>query len=130
MKTAAPIILSPEEASTLDTWVRGGSLPLRLVQRVRIVRMAADGVQSQDIATRLGVSRPTVQLWRQRFLAFRLMGKEKDAPRPDRIAKITPKKIQAVDYRYKRLYRQSQSKSTGVYMDCTCTTDFNQNRQK
>ncbi len=96
MKTAAPIILSPKEHSTLNTWVRGRSLPLRLVQRARIIRMAADGMQSQVIARDLGVSKPTVQLWRQRFLAFRLVGLEKDAPRPGRIPQITPKKIQVV----------------------------------
>jgi transposase len=96
MKTAAPIILSPEESSTLDTWVRARSLPLRLVQRARIIRMAAAGMQGQVIARNLGISKPTVQLWRQRFLAFRLVGLEKDAPRPGRIPKITPKKIQAV----------------------------------
>lgn len=96
MKTAAPIILSPEERSTLEAWVRGRSLPLRLVQRARIIRMAADGMQNQEIARDLGVTRPTVQLWRQRFLAFRLAGLEKDAPRPGRIPKITLKKIQAV----------------------------------
>jgi transposase len=96
MKAAAPIRLSSEESSTLNTWVRGRSLPLRLVQRARIIRMAADGIQSQEIARDLGVSRPTVQLWRQRFLAFRLEGLEKDAPRPGRIPQITPQKIQAV----------------------------------
>ncbi|MFH1091302.1 MAG: IS630 family transposase, partial [Pseudomonadota bacterium] len=96
MKTAAPIILSPEECSTLEAWVRGRSLPWRLVQRAWIIRMAAEGMQSQEIARDLGVTRPTVQLWRQRFLAFRLVGLEKDAPRPGRIPKITPKKIQAV----------------------------------
>ena len=58
--------------------------------------MAAEGMQSQEIARDLGVSRPTVQLWRQRFLAFRLGGLEKDAPRPGRIPRITPKKNQAV----------------------------------
>jgi transposase len=58
--------------------------------------MAADGIQNQDIARCIGVSRPTVQLWRQRFLAFRLAGLEKDAPRPGRFPKITPTKIQAV----------------------------------
>jgi transposase len=96
MKSAAPIILSPEERSTLDTWVRGRSLPLRLVQRAGIIWMAAEGMQSQEIARDLGVSRPTVQLWRQRFLAFRLVGLEKDAPRPGRIPQITAQKIQAV----------------------------------
>jgi len=41
---------------------------MRLVQRARIFTMAA-GMQSQDIARQLRVSRPTVQLWRERFLA-------------------------------------------------------------
>jgi len=70
--------------------------PLRLVQRALIVRRAADGVQNQAIAQELSVSRPTVQLWRQRFLAFRLEGLEKDAPRPGRIPKIPVGKVQAV----------------------------------
>ena len=96
MRTATPIVLSPEEDSTLNAWVRGRSLPMRLVQRARIIRMAAYGRQSQEIARDLDISRPTVQLWRQRFLAFRLMGLEKDAPRPGRLPRITPKKIQDV----------------------------------
>lgn len=96
MKSAAPIILSPDEQSKLDRWVRGKSFPLRLVQRSLIVRRAADGVQNQAIAQELGISRPTVQLWRQRFLALRLEGLEKDAPRPGRIPKIPVEKVQAV----------------------------------
>jgi transposase len=58
--------------------------------------MATDGVASQEIATRLRVSRPTVQLWRERFLALRLAGLEKDAPRPGRKARIGPEKIRAI----------------------------------
>jgi transposase len=58
--------------------------------------MAADGIASQDIAKALSVSRPTVQLWRQRFLALRLPGLEKDAPRPGRNPRIAPGKIKAV----------------------------------
>jgi len=96
MKTTKPIILSPQERSKLDAWARGRSLPLRLVQRARIIRMAADGIQNKDIAHELAISRPTVQLWRQRFLAFRLAGIEKDAPRPGRIPEIPAKKVQAV----------------------------------
>jgi transposase len=69
---------------------------MRLVQRAKIIQMAADGILSQDIAHNLGVSRPTVQLWRQRFLALRLPGLEKDAPRPGRVPKISEAKIRAV----------------------------------
>lgn len=67
-----------------------------MVQRAQIVTMAADGVPSQDIAVALKISRPTVQLWRERFLALRLEGLRKDAPRPGRIPSIPEKKIQAV----------------------------------
>jgi transposase len=58
--------------------------------------MAADGVLSQDIARDLDISRPTVQLWRERFLSLRLEGLEKDAPRPGRIPSIPEKKVRAV----------------------------------
>ena len=96
MKRAAQIILSSAEESQLDTWARGKSYPLRLVQRALIIRMAADGVRNREIAQGLGVSRPTVQLWRERFLALRLGGLEKDAPRPGRIPRIPLEKVQAV----------------------------------
>jgi len=71
-------------------------MPLRVVQRSQIIQMAAEGMQSQAIAQALRVSRPTVQLWRQRFLALRLEGLEKDAPRPGRFPKIPDPKIRAV----------------------------------
>ena len=96
MKSAAAIILSPDERSTLDTWARGKSFPLRLVQRAVIVRMAAEGVQNQAIAQALDISRPTVQLWRQRFLALRLEGLEQDAPRPGRLPRIPVGKVHAI----------------------------------
>ena len=95
-RRAEAIALSPEERGTLDLWARGRSLPLRVVQRARIIQMAADGVPSLDIARGLKISRPTVQLWRQRFLALRLPGLEKDAPRPGRIPRISARKITAV----------------------------------
>ena len=89
-------MLTPEERATMETWARGRSFALRLVQRAKIIMMAADGIFSQTIAKTLGVSRPTVQLWRERFLALRLPGLKKDAPRPGRKPKISVKKIRAV----------------------------------
>ena len=97
MSRKAPcIVLSAAERATLDGWSRGRSLPHRQVIRARIVTMAADGVASQDIAKLLAASRPTVQLWRQRFLALRVGGLEKDAPRPGRNPRIPAEKINAV----------------------------------
>lgn len=93
---AEPLVLSPPERATIDTWAQGRSLPMRLVQRARIIQMAGEGVPSQHIAHELKVSRPTVQLWRQRFLALRCPGLEKDAPRPGRIPRISERKVRAV----------------------------------
>ena len=96
MRTAPPVVLSPDERATLATWERGRSFPLRLMQRARIVRMAGDGIANQDIAREVGVSRPTVQLWRERFLALRMAGLQKEAPRPGRLPSITEAKMRAV----------------------------------
>jgi len=92
-RAAAPIMLTPAEAETLACWARSRTMPARVVDRAQIVQMAASGVQSQEIARVLRVSRPTVQLWRQRFLGLRLAGLEKDAPRPGRIPRIPDRKI-------------------------------------
>jgi transposase len=95
-RKAARIILSPEERAMLDQWARSRTIPLRVVQRSKIIQMASNGMDSQDIAKMLEISRPTVQLWRQRFLALRLSGLQKDAPRPGRIARISDEKVRAV----------------------------------
>jgi transposase len=58
--------------------------------------MAAAGALNHDIARELHISRPTVQLWRERFLALRLIGLEKDAPRAGRIPEIPQAKVKAV----------------------------------
>lgn len=95
-RKANPIVLSPEERTTLMSWARGRNLPYRRVVRAKIITMASDGVASQDIAKALGTSRPTVQLWRERFLSLRLVGLQKDAPRPGRKPKVSVGKIKAV----------------------------------
>jgi len=96
MNIAEHIVLSPEEETVINRWTRGKIFPVRLVQRAKIIRMSADGLFNHDIARQLGISRPTVQLWRERFLALRLMGLEKDAPRPGRIPRIRQQRITAI----------------------------------
>ncbi|MFH1379762.1 MAG: IS630 family transposase [bacterium] len=96
MNISEQIILTPQEKSTIHRWAQGRSIPVRLAQRAQIIQLTAQGIFNHDIANRLGISRPTVQLWRERFLAFRLSGLEKDAPRPGRLPKIQCKKITAI----------------------------------
>ena len=93
---APPIVLSPEERSTLTAWAHAKSLPLRLVQRAQIITLAADGMLSQDIARPLRISRPTVQLWRERFLGLRVAGLEHDAPSPGRIPRIPAQTVRRI----------------------------------
>lgn len=95
-RTALSIVLSESEREVLSAWSRSRKLPCRQVQRAQIVLMAADGRRNQGIALRLHISRPTVQLWRERFLDLRLGGLEKDAPRPGRKPKLALAKINRV----------------------------------
>ncbi|MBI5572971.1 MAG: IS630 family transposase [Elusimicrobia bacterium] len=96
MNISKRIVLTTEEQSTIDRWSHGKSIPLRLVQRAQIIQLAAQSFYNHDIAEQLNISRPTVQLWRERFLSLRLIGLEKDAPRPGRFPKILHKKVTAI----------------------------------
>jgi transposase len=96
MNISERIVLTTEEQSTIDRWSHGKSIPLRLVQRAQIIQLSAQGFYNHDIAKQLNISRPTIQLWRERFLSLRLIGLEKDAPRPGRFPKILHKKVTAI----------------------------------
>lgn len=95
MNVAQRIILTPQERAALDQWIEGAS-PARLIQRAKIIRLSAEGIFSHEIALKLHVSRPTVQLWRERFIAQRLKGLEKDAPRCGRKPIIRPQIVEAI----------------------------------
>lgn len=90
-RKAERIVLSDQERATLRAWVADTKLR-RLAQRAEIVLRAADGIESKAIAADMHVSRPTVQLWRDRFLALRTAGLEEDAPRPGRMPIIRNQK--------------------------------------
>ncbi len=95
-RTASPIVLAPEGQATLEGRTRGGRLSYRHVVRTKSITMAADRVPNQDIAPALKVSRPPVQLWRERFLVLRVARLEQGAPRPGRTPRVSEKKIRAV----------------------------------
>src|SRR5689334_5043291 len=93
--TAVAIELSGEERARLDGWSRRRTTAQALALRARIVLAAADGLSNGEIAQRLGVSRPTVTKWRNRFAALRLEGLL-DEPRPGRPRTITDEQVEAV----------------------------------
>ena len=95
-RIAETIILTEKEQTIINKWAKSKTLPVRIVQRARIIQMAAQNYENIQIASKLGMSHPTVQLWRDRFLSFRLPGLEKDAPRPGRMPKVSHKKVMAI----------------------------------
>ena len=96
MRIATPIKLTADELKTLKKAANGRRVPKRLVERAQIVLRAAEGQQNKDIAAELGISRPTVQLWRNRFAEKRIAGIEKDATRPGRKPKLSATKVRSV----------------------------------
>ena len=96
MRTATPINLTPGTRAQLEKYARGRRTPKRLVDRSRIVLMAAAGARNQDIAKELKLSRPTVQLWRDRFAEGGVAAIEKDASRPGRKPKLSPAKARRI----------------------------------
>ena len=80
IREATPIVVSAEERTALETWVRAPTTEQRLVERARIVLLAADGWASRAIAREVGCARGVVSRWRMRFAAERLAGLA-DAPR-------------------------------------------------
>src|ERR1019366_6789766 len=59
--------VSEEQRVLLERWAKAHGTPQSIATRARIVLMAADGESNSAIARDLGVSRPTVILWRERF---------------------------------------------------------------
>ena len=89
-KTA--LVLSDEQREQLQGWARSRLLPSGLVNRVRIVLLAAEGIDNKPIAARLGLSQPTVGKWRRRFLEQGLEGLH-DELRPGRPRSISDEQV-------------------------------------
>lgn len=91
----APLTLTQSERDELLAISRSRSLPQPLATRARIVLAAADGESNTEIAEQFGLSKPTVGLWRQRYLVQRLAGLY-DEPRPGGPRSIRDEQIAAL----------------------------------
>src|SRR3954451_12650030 len=91
---AIPITLSDADRGQLQGWVRLRKTGQALATRARIVLACAEpGSTNGGVAAALGVSRPTVALWRRRF-AERGLGGLLDEPRPGAPRKITDEQVE------------------------------------
>ena len=89
-------ICCAEQQATLEQWARSRSLPARVVERARIVLLAAQGRQDKQIAATMKTTPKKVSRWRSRFLTLGMAGLEQDAPRPGRTPKITARVVRRV----------------------------------
>jgi len=93
-KIAEPLLLRVGDQAELERLIRADTGTAAMARRARIVLPAADGVGNQVIAERVGVSRPTVNLWRSRYAEAGMAGlvEQKRPGRPrqvDRAAILT-----------------------------------------
>lgn len=98
MKTGRPkesLKLSAEERQQLNAIVKSRSLPHALVVRAQVILMASDGLSNTAIAEKLALSRPSVGLWRRRYLDRGLEGLH-DELRPGRPRSISDEKVALV----------------------------------
>jgi transposase len=69
------------DRAELERRARSKGAPARVVERARIVLLAAEGLAGAQIAERAGCTEPTVIKWRRQYAERGLAGLE-DAPRP------------------------------------------------
>jgi transposase len=87
MPVAARLEVREKDRETLVSWTRSSSMRAGLARRARIVLLAGEGVPNVEIAERVGVSRPTVNLWRDRYATGGLAGL-RDEPRSGRPRRV------------------------------------------
>ena len=88
-KSPYVLALTSEQRQELEARSRRYTLPYRDVVRAKIVLMAADGVDNDEIAARLDTRREIVSKWRKRFFEDGLAGLE-ERPRGGRPPVFSP----------------------------------------
>ena len=81
MNSAVPIHLSPREQAVLQKHIRSRKTSIRLIERSKIILLAAEGLTNIEIAEQLEISAHKVGRWRNRYAEFGCAGIEKELPR-------------------------------------------------
>ncbi len=86
-RPAPALLLRPGDQAVLEKLVRSSTTTAGAALRARIVLLASRGTSNGQIAELAGVSRPTVNLWRGRYLQHGLAGLV-DVQRPGRPKRV------------------------------------------
>jgi transposase len=92
----AEAVLSEEQRALLERWAGAQKTPQSVALRARIVLLAAAGESNSQVARMLGVSRPTVILWRGRFAEGGAQALTETRPGRGRKPTISAAKIKAI----------------------------------
>ncbi len=84
------IALSSAESQELHRRATLYTLPYFEVVRAKMILMAAQGMDNDEIAARLDTRREVVSEWRKRFFRYRMAGLE-ERPRPGRPRAFSPR---------------------------------------
>src|ERR1700739_5169239 len=84
--------LSQRDRDELVSWTRSPSIRSGLARRARLVLLAADGLGTNEIVRRVGLSKPAVIGWKRRWGAEGLAGLD-DRPKSGRPRRIDPVSI-------------------------------------
>ena len=96
MAQTVSLLLSTGDPAGLHRVIEDRSRPVKHVQRAQIVLLSADRLPVQEIAKRVGVSRPMVWRWQQRYAEEGLDGLLRDKTRPPGTPPIPQAKVHAV----------------------------------
>lgn len=84
------IVLTKGERQELIRRANKYTLPYFMVARARMILLAAQGLDNDEIALRLDTPRKVVSMWRKRFFEERISGLE-ERPRPGRPPVFPPR---------------------------------------
>ncbi len=96
MRRAPSVRLARGERPRLLELARSPPSTQRVAARARIVLRAAEGADDRTIARELACTPGTVALWRRRFLAQRVPGLLREAPRPGRPPSLPPAQVREI----------------------------------
>jgi len=91
-----PLSITDEQRRTLQAWIAARNTPQKVVFRSRIVLMAAADSSNRFIAREMATSRPTVILWRNRFVRGGPTALTEDAPGRGRKPQVTAAKVKQI----------------------------------
>ena len=89
-KSPYTIVLSADEAKELSQRASKYTLPYFEVLRAKMILLAAQGLDNDEIAFRLNTRREVVSMWRKRFFEQRLAGLD-ERLRPGRPRAFSPR---------------------------------------